>query len=250
MIAARQALERLQEGNRRFVAGRPGLGAAADEARRNELVEGQAPFAAILGCSDSRVPAEIVFDQGLGDLFVIRVAGNIVAPSLVGSVEFAADKLGTRLVVVMGHSGCGAVQATLDELERPSENRSPNLRSIVERIRPSIEPLLETELPERPLGPRPPRRPRQRPRLRQPPPPRLRGPRAADRDRRPPGRRRRVLPRNRRGGLLRRRSLRSLSRTETGSRLGGGRQGAAGWNPWRSNRPVSSSTPGAAPGRR
>ena len=146
MISAPEALERLREGNRRFVAGRLDLGAAADEARRSELVEGQEPFAVILGCSDSRVPAEIVFDQGLGDLFVIRVAGNIVAPSLVGSVEFAADKLGTRLVVVMGHSGCGAVQATLDELERPSASRSPNLHSIVERIRPSVEPLLETEL--------------------------------------------------------------------------------------------------------
>jgi len=146
MIPARQALERLKDGNRRFVTGRLDLGAAADEARRSELVEGQEPFAVILGCSDSRVPAEIVFDQGLGDLFVIRVAGNIVAPSLVGSVEFAADKLGTRLVVVMGHSGCGAVQATLDELERPSASRSPNLHSIVERIRPSVEPLLETEL--------------------------------------------------------------------------------------------------------
>ena len=260
MIPARQALERLKDGNRRFVTGRLDLGAAADEARRSELVEGQEPFAVILGCSDSRVPAEIVFDQGLGDLFVIRVAGNIVAPSLVGSVEFAADKLGTRLVVVMGHSGCGAVQATLDELERPSASRSPNLHSIVERIRPSVEPLLETELKTDRHGPRPPRRPRQRPRLRQPPAPRLRGPGAADRHRRPPRRRRRVLPRNRRGRLLRRGGRRSLSRAH---RVGAPRgpellgsgwllaaQGTAGWNPWRSNSPGSSSTPGRAPGRR
>ena len=142
MISATAALHRLREGNRRFVSEqhrkrRPG------QSRRNELVDGQAPFAIILGCSDSRVPAEIVFDQGLGDLFVIRVAGNVVAPSQIGSVEFAAERFGTRLVVVLGHSLCGAVVATLEELERPSEMRSPNLRSIVDRIRPSVEGLLE-----------------------------------------------------------------------------------------------------------
>jgi len=108
-------------------------------------VEGQEPFAAVLGCSDSRVPVEAVFDQGLGDLFVIRVAGNIVAPSLVGSVEFTAEKFGTRLVVVLGHTRCGAVQATLDELQRPTRSQSPNLRSIVDRIRPAVEPLLASE---------------------------------------------------------------------------------------------------------
>ncbi len=116
------------------------------QTRRSELVSGQEPFAIILGCSDSRVPAEIVFDQGLGDLFVIRVAGNIVASSQVGSVEFAAARFGTRLVVVLGHSECGAVQATVEELQRPMRNQSPNLRSIVDRIRPSVEPLLATEL--------------------------------------------------------------------------------------------------------
>ena len=142
MIPAADALARLREGNRRFVSDRhrkrrPG------QSRRNELVEGQAPFAIILGCSDSRVPAEIVFDQGLGDLFVIRVAGNVVAPSQIGSVEFAAERFGTRLVVVLGHSLCGAVVATLEELERPTEMRSPNLASIVDRIRPSVEGLLE-----------------------------------------------------------------------------------------------------------
>jgi carbonic anhydrase len=114
--------------------------------RRSELAAGQEPFAIILGCSDSRVPAEIVFDQGLGDLFVIRVAGNIVASSQVGSVEFAAEQFGTPLVVVLGHSRCGAIQATLDELRRPKENQSRNLRSIVDRIRPSVEPLLATGL--------------------------------------------------------------------------------------------------------
>jgi carbonic anhydrase len=144
-IAALEALERLREGNRRFASDTrsldPGL------TRRAELAKGQDPFAIVLGCSDSRVPAEIVFDQGLGDLFVIRVAGNIVAPSQVGSVEFAAERFGTRLVVVLGHSQCGAVVATVEELRRPSESHSRNLRSIVDRIRPSVEPLLATDLP-------------------------------------------------------------------------------------------------------
>ncbi len=150
MISAQEALERLQAGNQRFVSGVQSLSTLSSRARRSDLVAGQAPFAIILGCSDSRVPAEIVFDQGLGDLFVIRVAGNIIAPSLVGSVEFAADKFGTRLVVVLGHSNCGAIQATLEELERPSAHRSPNLHSIVDRIRPSIQSLLETELKHNP----------------------------------------------------------------------------------------------------
>ena len=116
------------------------------QTRREDFVDGQAPFAVILGCADSRVPVEMVFDQGVGDLFVIRVAGNIVAPSMVGSVEFATEKFGTRLVVVLGHTRCGAVQATLEELQRPSEAQSPNLRSIVQRIQPAVEGLLDTEL--------------------------------------------------------------------------------------------------------
>lgn len=110
--------------------------------RRAELAVAQQPFAIVLGCSDSRVPVEIVFDQGLGDLFVIRVAGNIVAPSLIGSVEFAAAQFGTRLVIVLGHSQCGAIIATLDQLRRPTANQSPNLKSIVDRIRPAVEKLL------------------------------------------------------------------------------------------------------------
>lgn len=145
MISAQQALDRLSEGNRRFVENNSESVDATPETRREKLVAGQEPFAIILGCSDSRVPAEIVFAQGLGDLFVIRVAGNIVAPSQVGSVEFAVEQFGTRLVVVMGHSLCGAIKATLDELERPEKNRSPNLRAIVDRIRPAVETLLETE---------------------------------------------------------------------------------------------------------
>lgn len=146
MIPAREALDRLREGNRRFVADSPAAGEPAGRVRPAEVAAGQAPFAIVLGCSDSRVPAEIVFDQGLGDLFVIRVAGNVVAPSQVGSIEFAAERFGTRLVVVLGHSSCGAVAATLEELERPGESRSPNLRSIVDRIRPTVEALLETDL--------------------------------------------------------------------------------------------------------
>jgi len=145
MIEAAEALERLRAGNRRFVSDSEQHVSTARK-HRSELVFGQEPFAIVLGCSDSRVPAELVFDQGLGDLFVIRVAGNVVAPSQVGSVEFAAERFGTRLVVVMGHSACGAVQATLEELERPSESRSPNLRSIVDRIWPSVQGLLNTEL--------------------------------------------------------------------------------------------------------
>ena len=146
MISALDALTRLREGNRRFADNLQIQDTLGMLQRRNKLVEGQAPFAIILGCSDSRVPAEIVFDQGLGDLFVIRVAGNVVAPSQVGSVEYAAEQFKARLVIVMGHSQCGAVQATLDEYERPSESRSPNLSSIVNRIWPSMEALLHTEL--------------------------------------------------------------------------------------------------------
>jgi carbonic anhydrase len=148
MIPARTALEALREGNRRFV-GKLGLesgpGIATGAARvRHQLPAGrQEPLAIVLGCSDARVPAEIVFDQGLGDLFVIRVAGNIVAPSQVGSVEFAAEAFGTRLVVVLGHSNCGAIHATLEQLARSSREQSRNLRSIVDRIRPAVEGLLE-----------------------------------------------------------------------------------------------------------
>jgi carbonic anhydrase len=146
MISAQQALVRLREGNRRFVSDATGRrDALANATRRNDLTTRQEPFAIVLGCSDSRVPAEIVFDQGLGDLFVIRVAGNIVAPSQIGSVEFAAERFGTRLVVVLGHSSCGAILATLEELGRPPAEQSPNLRSIVDRIQPSVEALLATD---------------------------------------------------------------------------------------------------------
>ena len=146
MISAREALALLREGNRRFVADVRSQETFPSRARRLELTSGQEPFATILGCSDSRVPVEIVFDQGLGDLFVIRVAGNIVAPSQIGSVEFAAEQFGTRLVVVLGHSRCGAIGATLEHLQRPKENQFHNLHSIVDLIRPSVEDLLATDL--------------------------------------------------------------------------------------------------------
>jgi len=145
MIPASEALQRLIDGNKRFVSGVRSLDNIVKQLDRSSFVEGQEPFAIILGCSDSRVPAEIVFDQGLGDLFVIRVAGNIVAPSQIGSIEFAVEVFKTQLVVVMGHSMCGAVIATIDELRQPTE-RSSNVLSIVNRIRPSVEPLYSTNL--------------------------------------------------------------------------------------------------------
>jgi carbonic anhydrase len=142
MTSARDALRRLREGNARFISNGHGSGPA----QRGGLTKSQEPLAIILGCSDARVPAEIVFDQGLGDLFVIRVAGNIIAPSLVGSVEFAAERFGTRLVVVLGHSECGAILATIEELRRPSSTGSRNLRAIVDRVRPSVAGLIEAGL--------------------------------------------------------------------------------------------------------
>ena len=148
MISAREALDRLRDGNKRFADQAQRDRGASDE-RRRELTAAQNPFAIVLGCSDSRVPAEIVFDQGLGDLFVFRVAGNIVAPSQVGSVEFAAERFGTRLVVVLGHSNCGAIAATLEDL-RGGGAGSRHVQSIVDRIRPAVEPLLETELRDQP----------------------------------------------------------------------------------------------------
>ncbi len=146
MITALEALDLLRDGNRRFVADVRSHEILTGHGRRRELATGQEPQAIILGCSDSRVPAELVFDQGLGDLFVIRVAGNIVAPSQVGSVEFAAARYGTRLVVVLGHSSCGAVLATLEEIRRRSEDQSRNLQAIVDRIRPSVIGLLSPSL--------------------------------------------------------------------------------------------------------
>ena len=152
MHDAHQVLANLREGNKRFVDGVRCNTIITGPERRQELLASQSPSAIILGCSDSRVPAELVFDQGIGDLFVIRIAGNIVAPSQIGSVEFAASQFGTPLVVVLGHSSCGAVSATLEEIARPSADQSPNLRSIVERIRPGIEPLLNSASADDPLA--------------------------------------------------------------------------------------------------
>lgn len=146
MIDAITALDKLKEGNQRFVSGNRQSDSMLSHDKRADLTSGQEPFAIILGCSDSRVPAEIVFDQGLGDLFVIRVAGNIVAPSQVGSVEFAADQFKTRLVVVLGHSSCGAICATIDAMKTASDKRSVNISAIVDRIQPSVEPFRATEL--------------------------------------------------------------------------------------------------------
>lgn len=146
MVSANEALQRLRDGNQRFVADtRRPLPPIAHA--RSQLTVEQKPFAIILGCSDSRTPTEILFDQGLGDLFVVRVAGNVAAPCLVGSVEYAAVHLGTRLVVVLGHTGCGAISATLSEIRRPAETPSPNIQTIVDYVRPSFQNLLATKPP-------------------------------------------------------------------------------------------------------
>jgi len=136
-------LARLKEGNRHFASDEFLCETVTSQSVRHELTSGQEPFAIVLGCSDSRVPAELVFDQGLGDLFVIRVAGNIVAPSLIGSVEFAATKFGTRLVVVMGHTQCGAIEATVEAMQHPEWDQSANLCSIVDRVRPAVEKVMD-----------------------------------------------------------------------------------------------------------
>ena len=143
MISATDALERLRDGNRRFISDEVSEEVSAIREHRAGAAAPQSPFAIILACSDSRVPTELIFDQGIGDLFVIRVAGNIVAPSQIGSIEYAAKQFGTRLVVVLGHSNCGAIIATLRELALKESHRSSNLRAIVDRIRPALDSVLE-----------------------------------------------------------------------------------------------------------
>lgn len=145
-VAPQEALRRLQDGNRRWVTGVRSVESLSAASRREALAGSQTPFAVVLSCSDSRVPSEMVFDQGLGDLFVVRVAGNVVAPSLVGSIEYAVQTFGVGLVVVMGHSACGAVIATLDALKHtPGETAaSENVLDIVQRIRPAVEPLVRS----------------------------------------------------------------------------------------------------------
>jgi carbonic anhydrase len=144
MTSPQDALTRLRQGNKRFVSGENIADVRSRQTQRNRLGGEQQPFAAILGCSDSRVPVEIIFDQGPGDIFVIRIPGNIITSPIVGSVEFAAERLGAQLVVVLGHSDCGAVQATLDEVHRPTEGLSQNWSAVVDRIRPAVEGFLAT----------------------------------------------------------------------------------------------------------
>ena len=142
MVSAIDALQLLREGNRRFVNDEVDRKALAKRTHQASAADGQDPIAIVLACSDSRVPTELIFDQGIGDLFVIRVAGNIVAPSQIGSIEYAVQQFRTQLVVVLGHTDCGAVIATLNELALKDSHRSPNLRAIVDRIRPAVESLL------------------------------------------------------------------------------------------------------------
>ena len=145
MVAANEALGRLKEGNARYVAG----GHSADDnlsaERRLNTSDSQSPFAVILGCSDSRVPAEYVFDQGIGDLFVVRVAGNIAATSQIASVEFALAKFGTKLIVVLGHAQCGAVIATLEDLENQTGAGTVHLEGVVSQIQPAVQAVLDRQ---------------------------------------------------------------------------------------------------------
>jgi len=129
-------MDALLSGNRRFVSGTPEH-PNQDAARRTELAPAQEPFAVIVGCSDSRLAAEIIFDQGLGDLFVVRTAGHVVGPEVLGSVEYATSVLGARLVVVLGHDSCGAVAAARAAVE-DGFAASGFVRDIVERVTPSI----------------------------------------------------------------------------------------------------------------
>lgn len=141
-VSADEALTMLEDGNARFVGGERCGDSYQRHTKLEDHLDDQSPFAIVLGCADSRVPVEIIFDVGLGDLFVIRVAGNVVTPALIGSVELAAEKLGPRLVVVLGHSGCGAVDIALSTLESNDVKTSGYVNAILERIRPAIEPLV------------------------------------------------------------------------------------------------------------
>ncbi len=147
---AREALQALKDGNGRYVDELRRHGSGVDAGRRLHLTDGQNPLAVVIGCSDSRVPVEIIFDQGLGDLFVIRVAGNIVRTSQIESVEFAVAELGTPLVVVLGHEGCGAVTAAVEELRSDTPPLELRLPTLMESLRPVVEPLLEGGAPPPP----------------------------------------------------------------------------------------------------
>lgn len=140
-LSPSQAIDRLKQGNQRFVSGVRSVDSFLSHLKMADLAaNGQAPFAIVLTCSDSRCPAEMIFDQGLGDLFVVRVAGNVIAPSLLASIEFAAANFGSPTVIVLGHTLCGAVSATIDHALHPENPLpSPHLEELVGRIRPAIE---------------------------------------------------------------------------------------------------------------
>ena len=139
-----RVIQELLEGNQRFVSGET-IKCSRESLKKfkNFAETGQKPKAIVLCCSDSRAPVEMIFDQDVGDLFVIRVAGNIIAPSLVGSVEFAATTFGTKLVIVMGHSQCGAIEATLNYIENAGTVSSENIHDIVRRIKPHIHEIAQ-----------------------------------------------------------------------------------------------------------
>jgi len=143
-VNAQQALDKLMAGNHKFVTQANQSGVHSFPILRDEMQLEQNPFAIILGCSDARVPAELVFYQGLGDLFVIRVAGNIVAPSQIGSIEFACQQFGVQLVVVLGHTRCGAIQATVEALTGDPDDLSPNVAAIVDRVTPAVDPIVRS----------------------------------------------------------------------------------------------------------
>lgn len=141
---SREALDKLKEGNDRFMKGLRSVEHFPTPSKLRELAEqGQTPYCIILSCADSRVPSELVFDQGLGDLIVLRVAGNVIAPSLLASMEFAATSFNTPLIVVLGHSRCGIIQATVDTLQTRSVPASENIQRLITRITPSVKPHLE-----------------------------------------------------------------------------------------------------------
>lgn len=137
--SAAAALQRLREGNLRFVQNVRSVDTLLSQTARAALVGAQAPFAIVVGCSDSRGPAELVFDQGLGDLFVARVAGNVVCPSVLGSVEFAVAAYDTPLVVVMGHSRCGAIRAAFDAFHGGGPPPPAHVAVVLDRVRPAVD---------------------------------------------------------------------------------------------------------------
>jgi len=134
-VNSKQALEKLKAGNQKYVN-------SDNTPANHEYIAEQKPFAVVLSCADSRVPAEAIFNQGVGDIFVVRVAGNIATPSQIGSIEFACENFGSSLIVVLGHSGCGAIKASIGCSENGTDGLSPSLKSIVDEILPAIEPVL------------------------------------------------------------------------------------------------------------